>query len=141
MPQPGSHSYDVQKQKLRKELEDQGVDDSTAEEVADEAMHRKAETGDERVRPNLPPEASPSANPPGEKHHRADVPGFDEGEDMTNIAITEMGKGRFGVEIDEGPLHTGHLVEVPSDLIDDLGMSDVDHSVIVRESVVFLLDR
>jgi hypothetical protein len=41
MTQPGSDSYDLQKQELRKGLEDQGVDDETAEEVADDAMKRK----------------------------------------------------------------------------------------------------
>ena len=60
---------------------------------------------------------------------------------MTNIAITEMGEGRFGVEIDEGAVHTGHLVEVPSGLIDELGLSDFEPALIVRESVGFLLDR
>jgi hypothetical protein len=60
---------------------------------------------------------------------------------MTNIAITEMGDGRFGVEIDEGGLRTGHLVEVPPDLVDDLGLFEVDPTRLVRESVGFLLDR
>lgn len=60
---------------------------------------------------------------------------------MTNVAITEMGAGRFGVEIEEGGLRTGHLVEVPPDLIDDLGLFEVDQTDLVRESVGFLLDR
>jgi hypothetical protein len=72
MPQPGSHSYDLQKQKLRKDLEDQGVDDDTAEDVADDAMRRKAATGDSKVRPDLPPEADPRANPPGQKNRKPD---------------------------------------------------------------------
>lgn len=70
MPQPGSHPYDLQKQKLRKDLEDQGVDDQTAEAVADDAVKRKAATGEKRLRPDLPPEASPSANPPGQKNRK-----------------------------------------------------------------------
>lgn len=77
MSQPGSHSYDVQKHKLEKDLEDQGVDKATAEEVADDAMKRKAETGDDKVRPNLPPQASPSANPPGQKNRKPRDPGPD----------------------------------------------------------------
>lgn len=70
MPQPGSSAYDREKHKLQKDLEDQGVDDDTAEEVAQDAMREKAETGDDKVRPDLPPEASPSANPPNQKNRR-----------------------------------------------------------------------
>lgn len=70
MPQPGSRAYDTQKHKLEKDLDDQGVDDDTAEDVADEAMKEKAATGDSKVRPDLPPEASPSANPPGQKNRK-----------------------------------------------------------------------
>lgn len=72
MPQPGTHSFDQQKQRLRKELESRGVDDRTAEAVADDAVHRQAETGDGKPTPNLPPQASPSANRPGVKHHKPD---------------------------------------------------------------------
>lgn len=71
MPQPGSRAYDAQKHKLEKDLEDQGVDDDTAEEVADDAMQEKAATGDPKLRPDLPPEASPSANPPGQKNRKS----------------------------------------------------------------------
>jgi hypothetical protein len=72
MPQPGTHSFDQQKRKLRKDLEEQGVDDRTAEAVADDAVHRQAETGDPKLKPRLPPQASPSANRPGVKHHKPD---------------------------------------------------------------------
>ena len=71
MPQPGSRAYDTQKHKLEKDLDDQGVEDDAAEHVADEAMRRKADSGDDKVRPDLPPEASPSANPPGQKNRKA----------------------------------------------------------------------
>jgi len=72
MPQPGSHSFDQRKQKLRKELEDRGLDDRTAEAVADEAVHRQAETGGDKLKPKLPSEVSPTANEPGVKHHKPD---------------------------------------------------------------------
>ena len=70
MPQPGSHAYDLQKHKLQRDLEEQGVDDERAAEVAADAMHRQAETGDGTPRPDLPPKASPSANPPGNKRRK-----------------------------------------------------------------------
>lgn len=72
MPQPGTHSFDQQKQKLRKDLESKGIDDRTAEAVADDAVQRQAETGDATLKPHLPPQASPSANRPGVKHHKSD---------------------------------------------------------------------
>ena len=71
MPQPGSRAYDSQKHHLEKDLEDRGVDDTTAEQVASDAMKEKAATGDDKVRPDLPPEASPSANPPGQKNRKS----------------------------------------------------------------------
>ena len=60
---------------------------------------------------------------------------------MTSIAITEMGPGQFGVEVEEGDERTGHLVTVPDEMVDDLGLIDVDPVRLVRESVGFLLDR
>lgn len=60
---------------------------------------------------------------------------------MTSIAITEMGPGEFGVEIEEGHLRTGHRVTVPPGMVDDLGLADVDPALLVRESVAFLLAR
>jgi hypothetical protein len=143
MPQPGSHAYDLQKQKLRHRLEQQGVDDETAEEVADAAMQRAAEAGVTKPRPTLPPQASPSANPPGQKHRKPDdeLRAPVEDMDMTNIAITEIGANRFGVEIDEGDLHTGHTVIVPDDFYEQLGPYDIEPQRVVKESVAFLLDR
>lgn len=60
---------------------------------------------------------------------------------MTSIAITEMGEGQFGVEVEEGDERTGHRVTVPDALIDDLGLFEVDPATVVRESVGFLIDR
>lgn len=60
---------------------------------------------------------------------------------MTSIAITEMGPGEFGVEVEEGGQRTGHRVTVPEALVDDLGLMDVDRTLLVRESIAFLLDR
>lgn len=60
---------------------------------------------------------------------------------MTSIAVTEMGPGQFGVEVEEGHERTGHLITVPDALVDDIGLIDVDPALVVRESVGFLLDR
>lgn len=60
---------------------------------------------------------------------------------MTDIAVTPMEPGRFGVQITEGTTTTSHRVAVPSDMVDDLGLQGVDPELLVRESVGFLLER
>jgi hypothetical protein len=106
-------------------------------------MKRAIEAGDSEPRPTLPPKASPSANPPGQKNRKPDdqLRAPVEDIDMTNIAVTDIGDNRFGVEIDEGDLHTGHTVIVPDDFYDQLGPYDIEPQRVVKESVAFLLDR
>jgi hypothetical protein len=60
---------------------------------------------------------------------------------VSDITITAMEPGRFGVQLREGPNTTSHQVHVPEALLDDLGIADVDHEVVVRESMAFLLER
>jgi bifunctional DNA-binding transcriptional regulator/antitoxin component of YhaV-PrlF toxin-antitoxin module len=60
---------------------------------------------------------------------------------MTDIAITPMEPGTFGVEVTEGTVTTGHRVTVPADLLDDLVLTDEDPVLVVRASVEFLLER
>ena len=60
---------------------------------------------------------------------------------MTSIAITELDPGRFGVEVQEGDHRTGHVVIVPDAFVDGIGLPEVDPTLVVRESVGFLLDR
>ena len=60
---------------------------------------------------------------------------------MTSIAITELDPGRFGVEVQEGDHRTGHVVIVPDAFADEIGLTEVDPTLVVRESVGFLLDR
>jgi hypothetical protein len=48
---------------------------------------------------------------------------------------------RFGVAVTEGEVTTTHKVAVHPDLLDDLGLSDVDPADIVRETFEYLLDR
>ncbi len=60
---------------------------------------------------------------------------------MSDITITAMGPGRFGVQLREGDDTTSHEVRVPEALLDDLGIADVDPELVVRESMAFLLER
>ncbi|MDQ4132759.1 MAG: hypothetical protein M3179_06020 [Actinomycetota bacterium] len=57
------------------------------------------------------------------------------------VSITRLDEGNFGVEVRQGSLTTNHRVSVPSSLVDDLGLADVDHEHLVRESIAFLLER
>ena len=60
---------------------------------------------------------------------------------MTDITVTPTGDDRYGVAIREGDVTTNHEVRVPADLVDDLGLGDVDPERLVRESIEFLLER
>lgn len=60
---------------------------------------------------------------------------------MSEINITAMEPGRFGVQLSEGPTTTSHQVRVPEALLDDLGIAGLDPEVVVRESMEFLLER
>ena len=61
--------------------------------------------------------------------------------DMTALQITPMEPEHYGVQVEEGDTVTSHRVTVPSALLDDLDMRDVDPTVILEESFGFLLDR
>ena len=61
---------------------------------------------------------------------------------MTDIEITAMEPGHFGVQVIEGDnTTTSHRVQVPQAMVDDLNMADVDQELLVRESFEFLLER
>ena len=60
---------------------------------------------------------------------------------MTDIEITAMEPGQFGVQVTEGDTTTSHRVRVPEAMLDDLNMADVDQERLVRESFEFLLAR
>ena len=60
---------------------------------------------------------------------------------MTEIALTPMAPGEFGVEVTEGTDVTGHRIRVPEAFRDDLLLGEVDAEVVVRESFNFLLER
>jgi bifunctional DNA-binding transcriptional regulator/antitoxin component of YhaV-PrlF toxin-antitoxin module len=60
---------------------------------------------------------------------------------MSEITVTALDDGSFDVEIRQGDVTSNHRVTVPEDMVDDLGLGDVDPEVLVRQSVDFLLER
>lgn len=59
---------------------------------------------------------------------------------MTEIDLTPMGPGEYGVQVTEGHTTTSHRVKVPDDLA-DAGLPEGDPERLVRESLLFLLER
>lgn len=59
---------------------------------------------------------------------------------MTEIAITPMEDHVYGVQVTEGDVTTSHRVRVPLDPFES-GVPDGDHELLVRESILFLLER
>jgi hypothetical protein len=60
---------------------------------------------------------------------------------MTEIAITPMEPGFYGVEVTEGDVTTGHRIRLPAGVLDDLGLMATDPEAVVRETFAFLLER
>ncbi len=60
---------------------------------------------------------------------------------MSEITVTALDRGAFGVEIQQGGATTNHRVTVPDEMVADLGLGDVDREQLVRESIEFLLER
>jgi hypothetical protein len=60
---------------------------------------------------------------------------------VTNILVIPLEPGSFRAEITEGPLTTSHRVSVPDGLLDRLGLSRVEEELVVRETILFLLER
>ena len=60
---------------------------------------------------------------------------------MTDIAVTPLEPGHFGVQVTEGDTTTSHRVTVRDAMLDDLALTDADPEVVVRESFNFLLER
>jgi hypothetical protein len=60
---------------------------------------------------------------------------------VTDISITALEEGAYGVEVVEGQRTTHHRVTVPPSLLDDLALGDVPPEDVVRESFEFLLEH
>lgn len=61
---------------------------------------------------------------------------------MTDITVTAMEPGWFGVQVREGHETTSHRVQVPDDFALDAGVGpDAEPETLVRESFAFLLEK
>jgi hypothetical protein len=60
---------------------------------------------------------------------------------VSEIAVTSLAPGRFGVEVVEGRVRKSHEVSVPDQLVVELGLRAIDPSRIVYETFAFLLER
>ncbi len=60
---------------------------------------------------------------------------------MSDVTVTPMGPGQFGVQVREGDTTTSHRVTVPDDFLEELGLADADQQRVVEESFAFLLER
>ena len=60
---------------------------------------------------------------------------------MTDIAVTAMEPGWYGVQVREGYDTTSHRVRIPEDLKTDLGVLDATDEALVRETFLFLLEK
>ncbi len=60
---------------------------------------------------------------------------------MSDITVTAIGPGEFGVQVREGETTTSHRVTVPDELLDELAIPDLDQERLVEESIAFLLER
>lgn len=60
---------------------------------------------------------------------------------MSEVRVTGMGPGQFGVQVREGDVETSHRVTVSELLLDDLGVAEGEEEELVRETFAFLLER
>ncbi len=54
------------------------------------------------------------------------------------VTVSQTGPGAYRVATAEG---TDHEVTVPPDLVEEIGVEDLDETRLVRESFLFLLER
>jgi hypothetical protein len=60
---------------------------------------------------------------------------------MSEIQVTPLEEGAYGVRVSEGDTVTDHRVTVPQAMLEDLGLTGADQETVVRESFAFLLER
>ena len=58
-----------------------------------------------------------------------------------DIEITHREPEHFGVQVTAGGTTTSHRVHVPTTVLAELGLADVETESIIRETFVFLLER
>jgi hypothetical protein len=60
---------------------------------------------------------------------------------QTHISVQQQGPGCYEVTAREGLLTTRHQVAVSTNVLDDLGLSAVEPTEVVRETFTMLLER
>ena len=60
---------------------------------------------------------------------------------MSDVTVTEMEPGTFGVQVEEGHQTTSHRVRIDDDFLTDNGLSGVAPTQLVEETFSFLLER
>jgi hypothetical protein len=61
---------------------------------------------------------------------------------VKDITIVGMEPGVYGVQITEAQgVETSHVVTVPEQFGEEIGLPDVEHERLLRETFAFLLDR
>lgn len=60
---------------------------------------------------------------------------------QTQVNVLPMAPGEFGVDCTEGDTTTSHKVRVPDDVLDVIGVPEVDPQQLVEETFAFLLER
>ena len=60
---------------------------------------------------------------------------------VSDVQVRAMEPGHYGVQVQEGQATTSHRVEVPSSLLESLGLGQEEGEALVEESFAFLLER
>ena len=60
---------------------------------------------------------------------------------MSDIRVVPMTDTEFGVQVHEADERSDHVVTVDEQVLDDLGLVDVDLAELVEQSFEFLLER
>ena len=60
---------------------------------------------------------------------------------MSEITLNRQDDMTYEVELRKSGTATNHRVTVPPDMVEELGLADVDRDTLVRESMEFLLER
>ncbi|HEX2192832.1 MAG TPA: hypothetical protein VHH09_06520 [Acidimicrobiales bacterium] len=60
---------------------------------------------------------------------------------MSEISLNRRDETTYEVELRDGETATSHQVTVPPEMVEELGLGDVDRDTLVRESMEFLLER
>jgi hypothetical protein len=60
---------------------------------------------------------------------------------QTHIDVQQLGQGCYEVTATEGLLTTRHQIAVSADVLDELGLSAVEPTAVVRQTFLLLLER